>query len=257
MRIFQAVFLLIVFISLFNQNILAQFHPTIRTARPGKAVGANTVGKKIIQLQSGFYYGENKFLTGNKTYNNLNSTLRYGITERLEINTNWVYQTENYLSIRQNGFKIGSIGGRIKLIETNKFKPAVSLQLNLNLPFQSVDFKSNDFGGRALLSASKKITSKTSILANIAYYIPNNGKLDYWNYAIHFRYNISPKWSTFIENYSNFTINLFENYWDSGLSYLVNNNVQFDVFGGTSLNKSTPDFFVSIGFSGRIVSLRK
>lgn len=255
MRIFQTVFLFIVFISLFNQNILAQFHPTIRTARPGKATGANTVGKKIIQLQSGFYYGES--LTDNKTYNNLNSTLRYGLTERLEINTNWVYQTEKNSSIRQNGFKIGSIGGRIKLIETNKNKPAVSLQLNLNLPFQSSDYKNSDFGGRALLSASKKITSKTSILANIAYYIPKNGKLDYWSYALHYRYNISPKWSTFIENYSNFTINLFENYWDSGLSYLVNNNIQFDVFGGTSLNKSDLDFFVSIGFSGRIVSLRK
>ncbi|MBE2255735.1 MAG: transporter [Ignavibacteria bacterium] len=41
-------------------------------------------------------------------------------------------------------------------------------------------------------------------------------------------------------------------YIDGGLSFLAKNNLQFDVYGGTRINKNTNEFFVGAGVSYRI-----
>ena len=42
-----------------------------------------------------------------------------------------------------------------------------------------------------------------------------------------------------------------EHYFNGGFTYLINNDVQFDVRAGTGLNNAADDFFVGTGLSIR------
>ena len=240
-------------IVIFNQVSLAQFNETIRTGRPGQGTGSNAVGKNVLQMQTGFDLNKSKDYQSN----NLNTNIRFGIFKRIEVNSAWAYQKEKILLEKRTGLALSSFGLRLHLIDPINKKPSVGVQLTTKLPYKTGDYTANEFGLKALLSVTKRISNKSSLLFNLVYLQPNNNQSKYWSYVVNYGFNISNKWGVFIENYTNFTRVNFDNYWDTGFSYLVNSNLQLDLFGGTSLNKKYSDLFVSIGFSGRIVSLRK
>lgn len=75
-------------------------------------------------------------------------------------------------------------------------------------------------------------------------------------YVANISYSINSKWGTFIENYGNFTNSNFENRWDTGLAYLLNDNLQLDIYGGAGYNNNRIDYFISIGISWRTLAIR-
>lgn len=236
-----------------NLVTFGQFNETIRTGRPGQGTGSNAVGKNVLQMQTGF----DKNYCKDYHSNNLNTNIRFGLLERVELNSAWAYQNESLLLENRNGLTLSSIGLRLHLVDPLKKRPSIGLQLTTRLPIKTGDYSADEFGLKALVSITKSISKKSSLLFNLVYLQPNNNQSEYWSYVFNYGFNISEKWGVFIENYTNFTKYHFDNYWDTGFSYLVNNNLLLDLHGGTSLNKKYSDFFVSIGFSGRIVSLRK
>jgi len=253
----------IIFISILitslSKNAASQFNETIRTGRPGQAIGPFATGKRIIQIQTGFDTGGNDISSDDYHYKNLNTNFRYGITERFEINSAWSIQQETFdlSNSKSRGINISSVGFRIHLVKPTNTLPAIGIQLSLRTPLNTGDYSSTYFGLSSRLVLRKSTGKNSALLVNLAYSNPQNNNNHTFSHIINYGYNISEKWGIFIENYSNFTKNHFENYWDAGFSYLVNNNFQLDAYGGTSLNLLHPNFFFSIGFSGRIVSLRK
>ena len=242
-------------IMVFQHFVNAQFNESIRTGRPGQGVGSYAVGKRVIQMQTGFDIGGD--LKGKDyKYSYLSTNIRFGLLEKFEINSAWAYQKEKSSSVSVSGISLSSIGARIHLLNPTKKLPSIGLQLSAITPFRTGDYIAKGIGLKGLLSATKKTSNNSNLLFNLLYNKPTNNT-EFWNYVINYAYNISNKWGLFIENYAIFTADRFDNYWDTGFSYLVNNNLQLDASGGTSLNEAVPNFFISIGFSGRIVSLRK
>jgi hypothetical protein len=244
----------IIFYSL--NHTYAQYNETIRTGRPGQGVGSFAVGKRVLQMQTGYDVGSN-IKDNNYQFSNVNTNIRYGVLERLEINSAWAYQTEKLISQKLSGLTLSTLGTRLHILNPTKMLPSICIQISAKLPFRTGDYSAKNIDIKSLLSLTKNFGDNSSLLINLVHNQSNNTKINSWNYVINYGYNISEKWGVFIENYANFTKNHFVNYWDTGFSYLVNKNLQLDAFGGTSLNKSESDFFISIGFSGRIVSLRK
>jgi len=56
----------------------------------------------------------------------------------------------------------------------------------------------------------------------------------------------------FIENYASFTEDYFEDHCDVGLTFLMNNHLQLDLFRGLGKQEKRLDYFVSGGFSWRL-----
>ena len=85
-------------LSLFLQNAQGQFNETVRTDRPGQAIGPFSVGKLIFQTQTGIDIGGLKEKKNNfSNYSMAPSTvLRLGITRRFEINTALEYRRDNF-----------------------------------------------------------------------------------------------------------------------------------------------------------------
>lgn len=80
------VLLLIAFVGYGNQAF-SQYHPTIRTARPGQSFGPFATGKGVFQVQTGFNFKNAELNTMNEDLDGFNYllSLRYGVTETFEI----------------------------------------------------------------------------------------------------------------------------------------------------------------------------
>lgn len=150
-----------------------QFGQHIRTGRPGQGIGPYSVGKNILQIQTGFEYGHYKtdpfYISGN-TYTP-SATVRFGITEKIEINTTWSYQHQIYqyalFSGKLSGINLAGIGTRINIIEEANYRPAIGMQLTLKLPIQSPDFNTDFIAPKVLFIANQKLSENFSLQANI------------------------------------------------------------------------------------------
>ncbi|MBL7994375.1 transporter [bacterium] len=252
-------FLLIV---LFGNTANAQFSETIRSSRPGQAAEPFSVGRHVFQLQTGLDaagFNENKMNFSGSAFGH-NTVFRFGFTDRFELNATYEFRRDGYeindSTYSTSGLSIGSIGSRINIYEGSGQIPAFGLDLSFKLPVLSEAYDSRYVAHNIVLIASNSINDKLSWLLNLGTSYNGNDAKPTGIYVVNVGYALSSKWGTFIENYGNFTHGKYENRWDAGLAYAMNDNLQFDIYGGTGKNSGKFDYFTSIGLSWRTVSLR-
>jgi len=243
----------------------AQFGETISADRPGQAFSPNTVGNLVFQTQTGIDGGGYKdkevdYQAQEKgSFFIPNTFLRFGLTEHFEINSAWAYSLNKDrvgdTSSTYNGLALATIGARFNIYEGEGKIPAVGMLLTFKLPILSPAYSIDNVAPVVVLMAGNKINDKLSILLNFGIDFNGNDSQPNWAYVANLSYSISPKVGTFIENYGYFNNIDYWNYWDAGFSYLVNNNMQLDIYGGAGYNFNALDYFASIGFSWRLVSM--
>jgi hypothetical protein len=97
---FKIKFLFLIIVLIPSQNF-AQYTDQINSNRPGETMSAFSVGKTVIQLETGVYGITQKHDLLNYVANGygLDVTLRYGLLmERLELVADIQYQKEDYQS---------------------------------------------------------------------------------------------------------------------------------------------------------------
>ncbi len=251
--------LLILVLGLSNL-IKAQFNETIRTGRPGQAIGPFAVGAGVFQTQTGFDFGgsSNDISKTGSSYFAPNTVLRLGLTDRFEINTGLEYRNDSYSfnkkELTTNGLSLTSIGTRINLHQSENFLPNLGVQLTFKLPFLAKAYNPDYVAPKIMLIASKNLSNKFSFLLNTGINYNGNDAKPIGVYVLNLGYSFSDKSGTFVENYGSFNSSTYENRWDTGLYYLVNTNLQLDLYGGFGKNNNVLDHFVSLGFSWRVVT---
>jgi len=72
-------------------------------------------------------------------------------------------------------------------------------------------------------------------------------------YSVVLGYSIKDHIGVFGESYGNFPEenNKADIRFDTGITYFVLDNIQFDLSGGIGLNEAAPNIFIGAGFSGR------
>lgn len=252
--------ILLVFFIISN-SIFAQFQETIASDRPGQAFGPNSLGKHVIQSQTGVDFGGYSSL-GNATGSSQtpNTFIRYGISERIDLHTSWAYNNQTF---ENNGFKssinglnYSSVGTRLNVFEGENNIPAIAVFASVKLPLLAKAYNFDNIAPRLLVIAGGSLSEKFSYTVNLGIDFDGNGTRPSGLYVANVGYSISSKFSTFIENYGNFGSNYFDHRFDAGFGYLINNNIQLDIYGGMGKNDDTTDYFTSIGVSWRITSLR-
>jgi len=243
----------------------AQFSEAISADRPGQAFSPNTVGNLVFQTQTGIDGGgfkekEVDYQAQEKgSFFIPNTFLRFGLREHFEINSAWAYSLNKDMvgdtSSFSNGLALATIGARINIFEGRDKIPAIGMLVTFKLPILSPTFQQEFVAPIVVVMAGNKITDKFSILLNFGMDFNGDNAQPNWTYVANLSYSISPKVGAFIENYGHFNGNDFWNSWDTGLSYLVNNNLQLDIYGGAGYNQNTLDYFASIGFSWRLVTM--
>lgn len=66
-----------------------------------------------------------------------------------------------------------------------------------------------------------------------------------------FTFAVGDKWAVLAENYGEIEDSDFDTQFDTGLAYLVNNDLQLDLGMGYGKNDEATDYFVDAGISIR------
>ena len=239
-------------------SVTAQFNETIRTGRPGQAIGPFSVGRNVIQLQSGFDINrlEEKNTNINSTAYGPNAVLRIGLAENFEINSGIEYKSINTEIVDSNytlkGLSSLSLGSRIHLFDESKFWPSLGLQISLKTKLRG-DFQTEDLAPKLMLIGSKSISKKLSLLVNLGLDYNGNSTSPIGLYVINMGYSFAQKIGTFIEFYGSFDDTNASLFTDAGFYFLVNNNLQFDLYGGIEQTNNL-NFFISAGLSWRFLT---
>jgi hypothetical protein len=239
-------------------TLKAQYHETIRTGRPGQAFEPFSVGKNIFQTQTGFDFDGVLIKLADFSRNSIspNTLLRFGISNRVDINAAIDYREDFIVKSDSAYKKMGlsklTLGTRINLIEGKNKIPAVGLQLGIRLPFLSEQYNHINPAPRIMISAFEQLGERFTLLINAGIEYRGNNTSPIALYVTNIGYTINSRWSCFIENYGNFSLDNFENRWDTGIAYLLHNDLQLDIYAGAGYNYGAFDYFTSLGFSWRI-----
>lgn len=268
---------------LLPQLSFSQFSETIVSGRPGQSIPANTTGKGILQFQQGYVFSntntytpillsgittvERETIAKNSTFENV---IRFGITERIEINAAVDYVWSDTRSTPSMFFNEGTdnyltnmdIGGRINLVEDEDGWPAIGVQARLGMGMNSSDsdFEIDDL--KIIAAVTKQVGERHGITVNLVPTFSLNGFYNSYGYTLAYSFSFAERWSVFVENYGALyssdqsNESWFTTYFDGGVAFLLNDNVQFDVLWGygknEGLNNEEESYFVSAGISWRL-----
>ncbi len=249
----------------------AQYAETIRTGRPGQAIGPNTTGKKVFQVQSGINRSnaDIDFLStdieGNpvilKAKNKgflFNNVLRYGLCEKFEISAVVDYSASKitdipFSEISSDGISSIQFGARVNLIEDpDGVIPALGFQARFEMPFASEDYEKDKIAPKLVLIARHDLFANWSLFTNFKLSWDGFNSDPSFGYVANISFPITDKLGGFVENYGSVLNGDLTTKFDTGLGYLINNNLQIDILGGYGSNNGIEDFFVEAGVSWRM-----
>jgi hypothetical protein len=262
----------------------AQYTDEVNSNRPGKSMMAFSVGKNVIQTETGINYikEEHEGLKYDAKGFNADLALRWGLLkEELEVIAEIQYQKDTYnqfgMSTDRSALRQTIIGVKYlfydpfknyvekpnlyswkanKKFKWRQFIPAFSGYAGVNFSFDDKNLFTNapivepGFSPKVMAIAQNHFGTRTVLVTNVAY---NKIGTEFASidYILTLTRGINQNWSAFIENqgyngkyYSDGIIRL-------GAAYLYKKDMQFDASLGTNI-KSTPGiFYGGIGFTWR------
>ncbi|MGD1841592.1 MAG: transporter [Thermonemataceae bacterium] len=231
-----------------------QYNETIRSGRPGRAIGPFAVGKQVIQVQTGYEF---ESLNDLQEVHGQATTIRVGLTELFEVNTafNWTLdkfkERDTQPATTTQGIDSWSIGFRYDFFQGENLIPTIGIQTTLKMNHLVTEaYRANFVAPRILLITNQRLSKKIGFTTNWELNWSGIDGTPKEAYVVTLNYGINKKLGVFIENYGSFS----QAYFDAGLSYLFTKHIQWDIFGGRSIfNPSTNEYFISTGISFRLV----
>ena len=250
------IILLFVATSIFSGSY-GQYNESIRSARPGQAFGPFTTGKNIFQVQTGITLDSFNQSTSDLSGNGFGylMSLRYGLEEAFEIRAAIAARSDKS-TFNNTESTIGGIsalvtGVRFNIRNGRGEKASYAIQTDVRLNVVDEDYSPNDLAPRIILLHGQKISDKLGLTTNwgVSWNGVNSTPLGF--YVVNLSFPVSEKIGAFIETYGNITSDDFAILFDTGLSYLVNNDLQLDISAGYGSNNDITNTFIDAGISWR------
>jgi hypothetical protein len=285
MKIIRSILSIIFFLSCFNNY--GQFTDQINTNRPGESMGAYSVGKKVYQIEGGFYaVKENhKKLAYDATGFGIDIAARAGLFyERLEFILESQIQfdqyTDSFEQYNRSGLRQTLLGAKFLFYDpyykmkeekpnimswkaNKKFKwktliPSMALYAGVNY------VANNKFSIPNEATISPKVMLLFQNQFNQGYVLVTNlvadkiaSKTFNYGYVITLTKGFSEKWTGFIENKGIKGDYYSDGIFRVGATYLLKQNLQFDASISKNI-KNTPSFiFGGLGVSWRLEKKHK
>ncbi|MDI1306461.1 transporter [Flavobacterium sp. AED] len=242
--------LLVIMLSLSNM-LFSQDYPSIQTDRPDQTECPFITPKNYFQLENGFIYEKS----------NTNSTeivvptvlTRFGINDHFELRliTEYVIDKNNFEKI--SGFNPIMIGFKTRLLKEKGIIPVTSFIAHISIPkVASKNFKTSFYAPEFRFTMQHTISDKQSLSYNLGAEWNGETAEPTFVYTLTTGYSITEKIGGYIELYGFVPqIEKPDHRFDAGLTYLFNPNHQLDISGGIGLSKSSPKYFVALGYSFR------
>ena len=237
---------------------MAAANEPIAPDRPDFSEGVDTVPVGMTQLEMGYTYSR----SGAESDQSLgNFLVRVPINTRCEarIGLN-SYDISRLPGGNTSGFEDLDIGVKYKLNDkagkVGSINPNTSIILLTSLPTGGTPYRTPSLQPTVKLCAGWSLTENIDLSGNLNYsnlYDPA-GRYSQWAVSTSFGFTISPRWGSFLEYYGSFPGTRGgpnANFVDTGLSYLINDNLAADVQIGKGINGIPNEFFWGTGLSVR------
>jgi len=230
------------------------------TDRPDATEASSTVGKGVLQIETGGLYEsfeENNLKLEGYTYNT--TLVRYGILDNVELRVGWDF-AEGRAEI--NGIALDNVssglsplllGVKVDIAEEKDGMPEVALIGHVFPLFSaSTDYRPETTGIDFRFSLSHTLSENSSIGYNIGGQWGDDSSEATAIYTLAYGYSITDKWGMYLELYGDLPEDSSANhFWDGGLTYLVSNDLQLDAYVGSGITKGQ-DLLVGFGASFRL-----
>ena len=232
----------------------------IITDRPDQTESSSTVGLGVLQIESGVQVSyEGPIGTLGSSIRSLiapTSLFRYGITKGVELRL--VSQFEDVKTGRFNtsGISDLEIGTKIQLLQKEGTDIEIAFLSHLIVPSGTKAISGNGYGTVNKLSISHSLTEKVGIGYNMGYDYTNGSNIGDFTYSVAIGTSVNNKVGIYIEPYGAWeefetgVLNL-----DAGVTYLLNDNFQFDFSFGTGISHEMN--YIALGFSWRALSSKE
>ena len=247
--LFYAVFFL------FQASAAAQLAPRIRTARPSVTMGTYTVGKDVLQWQSGMRWREFRHDQIDQKIFQYKTVLRWGFAERWEMSgvinyqRDWTEQTPTRLV--HHGINTLRLGMRHHLFEKEGFVKAAAIQGRFWIPFQQKDFNQDKVGGRIMTSVSYRLGRKLQLITNGGWRwtgVAASKAIPF--FSLRLSHPLTPDLSLVFDYFSDF--NPFEPDYAIGLGYYLTPLWKIDIAIGNLGESQLSNRYVEVGWATRL-----
>jgi hypothetical protein len=231
------------------------------TDRPDFTEASSTVGLGVAQLEIGYTYGFDDDGTDKTvTHSYVEPLLRIGILAdwlEFRIFQDVITQVEN--GVEDTGAVDLYLGFKIGLTPQEGILPEMALIPQMTVPSGSSDFGADEvLGGLNWIygwEVCDRIGTAGSTQFNRNLDNQTNRAYTLWAQSWTIAYSLTDRWGAYTEwfaliPHSADTANT-EHYFNGGFSFLVSNDVQWDIRAGVGLNDAAEDYFVGTGLSMR------
>ncbi len=233
--------------------------------RPDFTEASSVVGLGILQLESGYTYTVNDD-DGEQTIGHgyPETLLRYGVLANwLEFRLSLNFGDERITSASGSFNRAGGddlyLGFKIGLTPQHGIRPEMALIPQMTIPTGG--------GGRSdervlpglnwvySWGFSDFVTIGGSTQFNETIDQESERRYTQWAQSVTAVYSLTDRLGAYTEYYGFYPANADtdrpENYFNGGLTYLISDNVQYDIRGGVGLNDNADDYFVGTGLTVR------
>ena len=230
-------FLIFLFLIFQSSTIYSQ----LITDRPSQTDSPFVIQPGYIQIESGVSIEE--------IQSNINSLVRIGILNGVELRINSNYIINDEISFqKKSSFGDFELGSKFTIFDKDQINTKIGFLTYLSIPTAQEVFSNNEYGFLNKLLVTHNLNPDSQIGYNIGYnkFINYDAK---YTYSIFYGKSLGP-FSVFFEFFGDSSSETSNSTFDSGLTYLLDNDKQLDLSIGKGLNKDL--FFVTLGFSIRI-----
>lgn len=241
----------------------AQPLPPIAADRPGQATVPTIAVPGTVELAMGMQLAGDQPTEGVKsqTLSVPFATARIGVLKTMELRLSGEFRQLNSTiapslpDTTVSGLASFTVGTKIGIAAEDGALPELSLQMAMAIPAGHQMFRPASLAPSfALLAHSTLAPDALNLYLNAGAAWDGASTEGFGTYAAALYYNITPAFSAFGELYGTMAPQLLPTYsLDGGVAYLVNNNLQVDLFGGVGLSNNAADYLVSAGFAWRVV----
>ena len=229
----KIVLLILLISSIINGQII--------TDRPDQTEASIVLPKNILQIESGFSFDQTN------TFNNL---FRFGLSESVEIrlNTNYIFMdSKEGVNIPSPKFGDIELGTKIQLFSSEKHTTTVAFLSHISIPTASKYYTNDGWGTLNRILISYDLSQTLSIGYNLGY---NKvyGAPDTFIYTLALAKSIG-SWGVYAELFGENSKKESPNSYDLGLTYLIKENIQFDVSLGKGFNNKMDYFALGVSWN--------
>ena len=225
----------------------------IESDRPTETQSAQTVTRKMFQLESGVVY--RRLESGGYSFQHPEVLVRYGVFKNLELRARATAETQKLKSenINRYGLEPVEVGVKWEIAQKPQ-QYAVALLGHVGIPkLSSTDHDPHKTYVRWRALAEHNVGEKLKLEYNAGMDWSSEDQEQNWIAAFSPLYELSDKWLLYGEVYSFFQKQALPQHQARvGLEYFISANVELDLNAGAGLNKAAPRYFWNAGFGFRL-----